>query len=373
MAALAGVTVTGMIVPTDSADTYAVADAKYIKGVNYAVPTKQNLLAITAARKTEGMEVYVVEEKKKYQWLKGTWEDITAAGTAPSVDLSNYVDLTNLEEKLNEKLTGYVPRSELTEIDVYSKEEIDNLLIQAVGNLTYTSATPVTANVGGITAGTTYNKTPITDILDALLHPYQKPAFTSFSLNNKVVEVGTGITTNNYSWTISNVDNAKLDTLSLTLDGQPLTITNKIANGSNVAITNINITKNTAASATATISANNSKDEAFSANATISWKYKMYTGVNTKNVLNAEEIKALSSKLADNAKGVHNYTGSGYQYLVFPAVWGMPENIKDNKTGFGLSYVKLDNVNIESNGVTVEYIVIRSNEYLNNVVPLIVS
>lgn len=64
MASIPGVTVTGMIVPTDTADTYAVADAKYIKGVNYSVPTKQDLLAITDARKTEGMEVFVVEEKK---------------------------------------------------------------------------------------------------------------------------------------------------------------------------------------------------------------------------------------------------------------------------------------------------------------------
>lgn len=214
---------------------------------------------------------------------------------------------------------------------------------------------------------------PLKEILDNLFYPYLKPAFTSFSLNNKVVEVGTAVTTNNYSWAISNVANAKLDTLTLTLDGQQLTIGNKVGNGNNVAIANTSITKNTAASVTATIRANNSKDEAFSANATISWKYKMYTGVSTKDTLTADEIKAMTSKLADNAKGVHNYTGSGYQYLVFPAAWGMPATIKDNKTGFGLSYSKLNNVSIQNNGVTTDYIVIRSNEYLNNVVPLIVS
>ena len=59
--------------------------------------------------------------------------------------------------------------------------------------------------------------------------------------------------------------------------------------------------------------------------------------------------------------------------MVFPAAWGMPATIKDNKTGFGLSYSKLNNVSIQNNGVTTDYIVIRSNEYLNNVVPLIVS
>ena len=375
MASIPGVTVTGMIVPTDTADTYAVADAKYIKGVNYSVPTKQDLLAITDARKTEGMEVFVVEEKKKYQWLENDWKEITAggAGGGANVDLSNYVDLTKLEEKLNEKLADYIPRTELTELDVYTKQEVDNLVGAAGGDFSYTNATPVTGDIGGISAGTTFNNTPLKEILDNLFYPYLKPAFTSFSLNNKVVEVGTAVTTNNYSWAISNVANAKLDTLTLTLDGQQLTIGNKVGNGNNVAIANTSITKNTAASVTATISANNSKDEAFSANATISWKYKMYTGVSTKDTLTADEIKAMTSKLADNAKGVHNYTGSGYQYLVFPAAWGMPATIKDNKTGFGLSYSKLSNVSIQNNGVTTEYIVIRSNEYLNNVVPLIVS
>ena len=375
MASIPGVTVTGMIVPTDTADTYAVADAKYIKGVNYAVPTKQDLLAITDARKTEGMEVFVVEEKKKYQWLENDWKEITAggAGGGANVDLSNYVDLTKLEEKLNEKLADYIPRTELTELDIYTKQEVDNLVGAAGGDFSYTNATPVTGDIGGISAGTTFNNTPLKEILDNLFYPYLKPAFTSFSLNNKVVEVGTAVTTNNYSWAISNVANAKLDTLTLTLDGQQLTIGNKVGNGNNVAIANTSITKNTAASVTATIRANNSKDEAFSANATISWKYKMYTGVSTKDTLTADEIKAMTSKLADNAKGVHNYTGSGYQYLVFPAAWGMPATIKDNKTGFGLSYSKLSNVSIQNNGVTTEYIVIRSNEYLNNVVPLIVS
>ena len=375
MASIPGVTVTGMIVPTDTADTYAVADAKYIKGVNYAVPTKQDLLAITDARKTEGMEVFVVEEKKKYQWLENAWKEITAggAGGGANVDLSNYVDLTKLEEKLNEKLADYIPRTELTELDIYTKQEVDDLVGAAGGDFSYTNATPVTGDIGGISAGTTFNNMPLKEILDNLFYPYLKPAFTSFSLNNKVVEVGTAVTTNNYSWAISNVANAKLDTLSLTLDGQQLTIGNKVGNGNNVAIANTSITKKTATSVTATIRANNSKDEEFSANATISWKYKMYTGVSTKDTLTADEIKAMTSKLADNAKGVHNYTGSGYQYLVFPAAWGMPATIKDNKTGFGLSYSKLNNVSIQNNGVTTDYIVIRSNEYLNNVVPLIVS
>ena len=375
MASIPGVTVTGMIVPTDTADTYAVADAKYIKGVNYSVPTKQDLLAITDARKTEGMEVFVVEEKKKYQWLENDWKEITAggAGGGANVDLSNYVDLTKLEEKLNEKLADYIPRTELTELDIYTKQEVDDLVGAAGGDFSYTNATPVTGDIGGISAGTTFNNTPLKEILDNLFYPYLKPAFTSFSLNNKVVEVGTAVTTNNYSWAISNVANAKLDTLTLTLDGQQLTIGNKVGNGNNVAIANTSITKNTATSVTATIRASNSKDEAFSANATISWKYKMYTGVSTKDTLTADEIKAMTSKLADNAKGVHNYTGSGYQYLVFPAAWGMPATIKDNKTGFGLSYSKLSNVSISSNGVSTDYIVIRSNEYLNNVVPLIVS
>ena len=46
----------------------------------------------------------------------------------------------------------------------------------------YTNPTPMPSAVGGAKAGTTFNKTPINDVLDMLLYPYQNPSFSAFSI-----------------------------------------------------------------------------------------------------------------------------------------------------------------------------------------------
>ena len=47
----------------------------------------------------------------------------------------------------------------------------------------YTNSNPVPTAIGGIKAGTTFNKTPIIDILDSLLYPYQNRLFVCLYLH----------------------------------------------------------------------------------------------------------------------------------------------------------------------------------------------
>ncbi len=49
----------------------------------------------------------------------------------------------------------------------------------------YTNLNPVPTAIGGVKAGTTFDKTPIIDILDSLLYPYQNPSFGSFSIDGQ--------------------------------------------------------------------------------------------------------------------------------------------------------------------------------------------
>jgi hypothetical protein len=63
MATIPGsVPLTGFIAPTDDQDTYAVADVNYIKGGYRSVATLIERDAITAARRVEGMAVYVLDQ-----------------------------------------------------------------------------------------------------------------------------------------------------------------------------------------------------------------------------------------------------------------------------------------------------------------------
>lgn len=67
MAAIPGsVPLTGPIAPTDDQDEYPVADVTYIKGGYRSVATSTERDAISAARRVEGMAVYVVDQATLY-------------------------------------------------------------------------------------------------------------------------------------------------------------------------------------------------------------------------------------------------------------------------------------------------------------------
>jgi hypothetical protein len=59
------------------------------------------------------------------------------------------------------------------------------------GGGVYTNLTPVPVTLGGIEAGSTFDDTPITDVLDQLLYPYQEPlANLGVVPNNNLREYG---------------------------------------------------------------------------------------------------------------------------------------------------------------------------------------
>ena len=111
----------------------------------------------------------------------------------------------------NNTMIPYNPKKDL-ETNYYNKTEIELLiaggsggsiegvtLAQTTGSGTdvimsqkavsdrieYTNSNPVPTAMGGIKAGTTFNKTPINDVLDMLLYPYQNPSFGAFSIDGQ--------------------------------------------------------------------------------------------------------------------------------------------------------------------------------------------
>ena len=58
----------------------------------------------------------------------------------------------------------------------------------------YTNATPTTATVGGVPAGTTFLDQTCTEVFDMLFYPYIYPYFSAFSFTGiSVLEVGDSI------------------------------------------------------------------------------------------------------------------------------------------------------------------------------------
>lgn len=114
MAQNSGILVPSAVRPVDSQDTYPVAYSNEIKGGPFFVNTTQDRDAIPTARKTEGCECYVAEDKG-YRWVGGVWVALSfepananiqahvASAHAPSNAQKNS-DITKAE--IEAKLTG---------------------------------------------------------------------------------------------------------------------------------------------------------------------------------------------------------------------------------------------------------------------------
>ena len=81
----------------------------------------------------------------------------------------------------------------------------------------YTNITPTPTTIGGISAGSTFSGQTMQQMWDALLYPYQYPAFTSFNRSNlaSVYELGQQVLggSETFTWSISNSSNIQQNTI----------------------------------------------------------------------------------------------------------------------------------------------------------------
>ena len=85
------------------------------------------------------------------------------------------------------------------------------------------------------------------------------------------------------------------------------------------------------------------------------------------------KAKACNPIFKENINGTHTFTGSGYEYIIYPAVWNSPTSVKD-PGGFNFAYIHLPNITIINNyGVSIEYKVLRSKNFLNTPTSMIIA
>ena len=290
----------------------------------------------------------------------------------------------------NNTMIPYNPKKDL-ETNYYNKTEIELLiaggsggsiegvtLAQTTGSGTdvimsqkavsdrieYTNSNPVPTAIGGIKAGTTFNKTPIIDILDSLLYPYQNPSFSAFSIDGQSsgnFELGYTYPGGSklFTWSISNPGNVKENSIVLNSESG-------LPNTGSKSQTIASITKNTAGSHTFTIKAQNSNNVEFTRNITFNWLAKRYWGVSSSEELTDVELLTFSQELASNKNKSLKYdcTGGKYFYFAYPSSFGDANNITvENMAWNGFVLVKRNVVNI--NGVSIPMNIYRSMELLN--------
>ena len=228
----------------------------------------------------------------------------------------------------------------------------------------YTNSTLTPTAVGGVKAGTTFNKTPINDILDMLLYPYQNPSFGAFNIDGQSsgnFELGYTYPAGNklFTWSISNPGNLKENSIVLNSESG-------LPNTGSKSQTVASITKNTAGSHTFTIKAQNSNNVEFTRNITFNWLAKRYWGVSSSEELTDVELLTFSQELASNKNKSLKYdcTGGKYFYFAYPSSFGDANNITVESMAWnGFVLVKRNVVNI--NGVSIPMNIYRSMELLN--------
>lgn len=239
----------------------------------------------------------------------------------------------------------------------------------------YTSSDPSTVAIGGLPIGfTAPSGISVDKLIDQMLHPYQSPAFTSFSINGlKTYEVGDTFPENpTFTFTLSNQNNVKPNTLKIE------DITNStvlISNGellSPCSTESSEIQKTTESSHVFRISAVNSKDVVFSKDVTINWRFAIYYGTSSNSSLDSVGVNGLQNKiLGTNATGTYAFGEGGYKYLAIPSLFAEPKSFINADNGFSIAINPPDTALITNTfGQEIEYKIYRSTFELGGAIKM---
>jgi hypothetical protein len=282
---------------------------------------------------------------------------------------------------------------------VYNESLVDGPLNWGVGGGgggTYTNATPTPVTIGGIPAGSTFLNQTLQQMFDALLYPYQAPAFSSFSITGQSspLEVGATIAAPvTFTWGTTNSANVQANSIDILDVTGSLTLATGLANDGSEAIVRPGATTLTAAgSYTFRIEGTNSLAAVFTRNLTFEWRWRAYWGFSANVTLSEAQIEALASNALTTAiAGSYSMGATGYKYIcVANAVGGQINAVKDSLTllnvpmatvadnaaynnvdGGGFSYALVSVTN--TNGVTTNYRVYRTQNSLGAAITLLVT
>jgi hypothetical protein len=354
---IGAIPVTGPIAPTDSNDSYPVAHNEHIKGGWKNIFDTTARLAIPADRREIGMKAYEISTNKLYHLIGGVedtdWQEV-------AFGQSGIEDAPNDGKMYYRKNNTWVEYSQAVD-----------------GADIYMNADPVTATIGGITAGDILNGKTANEIIDMLLHPYLVPAFTSFGISGVTsLEIGVPIPTPaTFAWATSNSANIKTNTVTISENGG-LVYASGVKNDGSESVDIGTVVSNTVGTKTFKIEAENSKGTLFTRTASINWVARVYYGESTQETLDESGVKSLrTSKLASNKSGSYVFNDGGYKYIAWPASFGDFAAFKDVATNMDivLTTPAYTTVDLTINGVVVSYRVYRSENILNGAVTATIS
>ena len=309
-------------------------------------------------------------------WDDEGTEDLNgpAAGDAAICSVSSNVSIAEIPTQAFAKISETL-QTRLQNID--SRKNIDNI---SGGSSTYTNASPTPSTLGGIVAGSTFTAQTMQQMWDALLYPYQAPAFTSFVMSGQATTLEVGDSTAvdpTFTWGTSNSGNVSPNTLRITdVTGGGTLLADNLANDGSEAVTLAAITKTSAASHVFRIRGTNTNTDFFTRDFTVNWLWRRFYGEDTDAGPLAEaDIEALRvSGLASGFAGTYSFVGGGYKYLAYPIAFGTATTFKDSSTNLDIPFETPYIVSVTNGfGQATDYRVHRSTNIMGAAISIIVS
>ena len=309
-------------------------------------------------------------------WDDEGTEDLNgpAAGDAAICSVSSNVSIAEIPTQAFAKISETL-QTRLQNID--SRKNIDNI---SGGSSTYTNASPTPSTLGGIVAGSTFTAQTMQQMWDALLYPYQAPAFTSFVMSGQATTLEVGDSTAvdpTFTWGTSNSGNVSPNTLRITdVTGGGTLLADNLANDGSEAVTLAAITKTSAASHVFRIRGTNTNTDFFTRDFTVNWLWRRFYGEDTDAGPLAEaDIEALRvSGLASGFAGTYSFVGGGYKYLAYPIAFGTATTFKDSSTNLDIPFETPYIVSVTNGfGQATDYRVHRSTNIMGAAINIIVS
>lgn len=248
------------------------------------------------------------------------------------------------------------------------KNALDNLPTGggSGGSVRYSNSKPTPFAVGGISKGSTFQNMTMEQMWNKLLYPYVSPAINSLDTTKKTYLIGesTGDTIT-ISWSTSEHDSIKADTMKLTLDNQILANGNIPKNG-NQRFTITPIRLDNQGTKSITLSFKDVQNNNISKRVDITWLNTLYYGCSDKQQIDASDVTSFTKKNVNSFPADYNFPAGGYKYLVYPASWPDIKKAINPQSSFDVPYEKVSNITITSGtGISQVYKVYRTFNVLN--------
>lgn len=252
--------------------------------------------------------------------------------------------------------------------------------VEVTGAGTYTNAAATPTTIGGIAAGSTFSAKSWQQMFDALLYPYQTPAFSSFAITGVTspMEVGASIAASRtFTWGTTNGSNINANSIKVQYPiGTDLAT--GLANDGTEVVANGIVTRTTPGTETFRIIGTNTQAAQFQRDLSIEWRWMRYNGnLAAAGPLTEAQIKALStaSLQTDDAATYTFGAASGtYKYIACPVSFGTLTTFKDQSTNLDVPMEAPYTVSVtNANGQTTNYNVYRTTNQLGAAINIVAS